>query len=126
MKKDDITCEIVKIHKVLSESQYGKKVLGTFKWNGGAEKIEIRILREVDGETRVTKGISLTDDEMEKLVESCKQLKKNRKASSYDSTFSSGVDLNAIYAQADGIIEKRSHGNRTMDGFYVIEPKKKK
>ena len=64
---DPISFEILERIKVLSSKENGwTKEVNVVAWNGGAAKID---LREWDPEhVRMTKGITLFDDEAEKLT----------------------------------------------------------
>lgn len=115
-KKSDIKCKIHKTHAVLSESKNTKKIFASISWNDGEERNEIRnVFTDADGKSIVTKGISMTDDEMDALVDAYqayRKLKDNKPKP---------VDLNAIYQSSTDIIEKRSHGELTQDGFTVLK-----
>lgn len=64
----DITFEIKKELGVISENAKGwTRELNLVSWNGRDAKFDIRDWNE--DHTRMSKGISLTEDEMKKLVE---------------------------------------------------------
>ncbi len=64
----DITFEIKKELGVISENAKGwSRELNLVSWNGRDAKFDIRDWNE--DHTRMSKGISLTEDEMKKLVE---------------------------------------------------------
>ena len=64
----DITFEIKKELGVISENAKGwMRELNLVSWNGRDAKFDIRDWNE--DHTRMSKGISLTEDEMKKLVE---------------------------------------------------------
>lgn len=126
-KSADVTCKIEKIHAVLSESGHVKKVFASIRWNDGEPRNEIRNIMKTESGDRVLKGISLTDDELEKLITAYKKLKKVREKSedsvpwNFSAEEHQGVNLEEIYTSASGIIQKRSDGNLTKDGFIVLE-----
>ncbi len=64
----DIKYEIVEEIKVLSENSNGwTKELNLISWNGGKPKYDIREWSE--GKQRMSKGITLTEEEMNLIVE---------------------------------------------------------
>lgn len=64
----DITFEIKKELGVISENAKGwTRELNLVSWNGRDAKFDIRDWNE--DHTRMSKGISLTEDEMKKLIE---------------------------------------------------------
>lgn len=128
----DITCDVKKIHAVLSENGCSKKIFASISWNGGEPHDEIRIVVSTEYGERVLKGISLTEEELEKLVAAYKKLKKKREKSTdrnsdgciltnFSADEIQGVDLSDIYRSASGIIQKRAEGNLTKDGLIILE-----
>ncbi len=64
----DFTYEIVEEIAVLSENAKGwRKELNKISWNGGAPKYDIRDW--APEHEKMGKGVTLTEDEMEKLKE---------------------------------------------------------
>lgn len=112
MAKDPIKCEIKKLYGVLSESANGsKKIYANISWNGREAKDEIRSTwTNNDGEEVVGKGIALTDDEVEKLIE-YHEAKKGPKPVNFDD----------IFADAPSILDRREQGHVTKDGAIVLQ-----
>lgn len=123
-----VTCEIKEIYTVLSDGISTKKVFGSFSWNGREPKNEIRtILKMDDGSECVTKGISLSELELDRLITAAKKLKTGREKKNEESsapTHPSAVNLDEIFHDASDIIQKRSNGCLTEDGFIVLERKR--
>lgn len=128
----DITCDIKKVYAVLSKNGCSKKIFASISWNGGEPHDEIRNVINTEYGERVLKGISLTEDEMEKLIATYKKLKKKREntpdknireyaLTSFSSDEIQGVDLFDIYQSAAGIMQKRAEGNLTKDGLIILE-----
>ena len=69
MKEDNFKYEVVERIAVLSEAGANTKELNKVSYNGGAAKYDIRQWRNVDGEVRMLKGITLTDEEAKALKE---------------------------------------------------------
>ena len=55
--------EVKKVLAELSSADKSAKRLTLTSWNGSPEKLDIRIWREVDGEERPSKGVTLNDEE---------------------------------------------------------------
>lgn len=54
---------------ILSENTSGKKALTVTSWNNNPAKLDLRTWRTVDGEQQPGKGLTLTKDEAETLLE---------------------------------------------------------
>ena len=115
-KQDKIVGEIKELHGVLSDNGFGtKKIYATVSWNGNPAKTEIRNVRtNADGEEILGKGISLSDDEMEKLIDSYKKKKRKEDANK-------PVDFNSIFSKTEDIISKRESGHVTENGFIILQ-----
>ena len=67
-QKKDITYEINERLGIISEDMNGRtRELNLVSWNGGKAKFDLR--EWSPDHTRMSKGVSLTEEEMEKLVE---------------------------------------------------------
>lgn len=54
---------------VLSETDSAKKLLTITAWNNYPGKLDLRTWRTVDGKQQPGKGLTITEDEAEKLLE---------------------------------------------------------
>lgn len=117
-KKDSgsgISCDIEQIYGYLNDDE--DKVLAKVSWNGRPAKTELRAMVTYDGEKRLGKGLALTDDELVKL----RDLIDETLGKSGESPF---VDFSNIFSSADSIINNRSKGFTTKDGFIQLKKSK--
>ena len=71
----DFTYEVKKVIGVISEGKRSKKELRLVSWNGAAPKYDIRdYWTDKDGNEKMGKGITLTAEELAKLVELAKEV----------------------------------------------------
>lgn len=71
----DITYEVKKVIGVISEGKSSKKELRFVSWNGKEPKYDIRdYWTDKDGNEKMGKGITLTAEELAKLVELAKEV----------------------------------------------------
>ncbi len=69
MKDEAFRYEITEHIATLSENGNTAKQLNKVSYNGGAPKYDLRQWRNVDGEARMLKGITLSDEEARALKE---------------------------------------------------------
>ena len=70
----DITYEVKKIIGVISEGKSSKRELRLISWNGREAKYDIRDWwTDKDGNEKMGKGITLTAEELARLVEIAKE-----------------------------------------------------
>lgn len=70
----DITYEVKKVIGVISEGKSSKRELRLISWNGREPKYDIRDWwTDNDGNEKMGKGITLTAEELAKLVEIAKE-----------------------------------------------------
>lgn len=110
--KSDISCNIRKTYGYLNEKE--NKVFALVSWNDNDPKFDIRKCYEKDGKLVLASGISLSEEEMEQLVE----LWKNRN--------SDKVDFQDIFDSSIAIEQNRKNGFRTEDGFIQLHRRKGK
>lgn len=71
----DITYEVKKVIGVISEGKSSKRELRLISWNGREPKYDIRDWwTDKDGNEKMGKGITLTAEELTKLVEIAKEV----------------------------------------------------
>ena len=71
----DFTYEVKKVIGVISEGKKSTKELRLVSWNGAAPKYDIRdYWTDKDGNEKMGKGITLTAEELAKLVELAKEV----------------------------------------------------
>ena len=71
----DITYEVKKVIGVISEGKSSKRELRLISWNGREPKYDIRDWwTDKDGNEKMGKGITLTAEELAKLVEIAKEV----------------------------------------------------
>lgn len=71
----DITYEVKKVIGVISEGKSSKRELRLISWNGRELKYDIRDWwTDKDGNEKMGKGITLTAEELTKLVEIAKEV----------------------------------------------------
>ena len=71
----DITYEVKKVIGVISEGKSSKRELRLISWNGREPKYDIRdYWTDKDGNEKMGKGITLTAEELAKLVELAKEV----------------------------------------------------
>ena len=71
----DFTYEVKKVIGVISEGKSSKKELRLVSWNGKEPKYDIRdYWTDKDGNEKMGKGITLTAEELAKLVEIAKEV----------------------------------------------------
>lgn len=71
----DFTYEVKKVIGVISEGKSSKKELRLVSWNGKGPKYDIRDWwTNKDGNEKMGKGITLTAEELAKLVEVAKEV----------------------------------------------------
>lgn len=72
LNKNEITCEIVKELCVLKEQPSGWRLeCNVVSWNGAEPKIDIRTW--APGHAKSGKGVALTADELEMIIEAYKK-----------------------------------------------------
>lgn len=72
LKKEEITCEIIKELCVLKEQPSGWRLeCNVVSWNGAEPKIDIRPW--APDHSKSGKGVALTADELEKIIEAYKK-----------------------------------------------------
>lgn len=69
MKEETFKYEIVEHIAILSEAGSTTKEFNIVSYNGGAPKYDLRQWRNIDGELRMMKGITLTVEEAKALKE---------------------------------------------------------
>ena len=70
----DFTYEVKKVIGVISEGKSSKRELRLVSWNGKEPKYDIRdYWTDKDGNEKMGKGITLTAEELAKLVELAKE-----------------------------------------------------
>ena len=110
-KKDDLSGEIIKVHGELRKGDHGRLIYASVSWNGREAKDEIRnTWIDKDGEEHIGKGIAISDEEMESLIEAYHNKQKHEAA----------VDFGNIFREAETIGEMREAGNPTKDGFMLL------
>lgn len=112
-ERSKVVGTVNELYGTLSDNGYGtKKIYASVSWNGNPAKTEIRTVRRNDaGEEVIGKGISISDEEMEKLIKAYDDRKKREK----------GVDFDKVFKKASGIIEKRESGYVTKNGYIVLQ-----
>ena len=55
------------VERTLAELSSAKRIC-LVSWNGNPAKLDLRVWRTVDGETKPGKGVTLTDEEAEALL----------------------------------------------------------
>ena len=63
-----ITHEVERTLAELSSTGSSAKRICLVSWNGNPAKLDLRVWRTVDGETKPGKGVTLTDEEAETLL----------------------------------------------------------
>lgn len=111
-KKTDesFKCDIVEELGKLSTGKF----FGIVSWNDGPGKFDIRRTYESDGRSKLGSGISLSESEMEEVIDLYAKYKKQK------------VDFEGIFGSASAITEKRKDGYVTEDGFIKVTKKRKK
>ena len=67
MRNESFKYEIVEHIATLSQSGNTSKELNRVSYNGSPAKYDLRIWRREDGEEKLLKGLTLTEDEMDAL-----------------------------------------------------------
>ena len=114
----DISYEIEKEYGYLNDKQ--SKIVAKVAWNGKEAKIDIRSCFTKDGDIKLGKGISLSDDEVAKLKSILEKLSDD---DDDQSSKKKAVNFEEIFGQATGIVERREQGFTTKDGFIQLKPK---
>lgn len=113
-QKDKITSDIEQVYGVLSETGKSRKIYARISWNGRDGKSEIRsTFTNSDGEEIVGKGISLSDDEMDVLIDAYQKKKADEAAHA-------PVNFDDVFASAPDIVEKREQGYDTENGKIIL------
>ena len=118
-KDNEISYEIKAVHGYLNKKQ--NKVLVSISWNGRDPQLEIRSCWMKDDKLHIGKGISLSDEEIDKLSELLKLAQKN-KLLVYTESGKKAVDFDDIFESSGDILEKRAQGYTTEDGFIKLSP----
>lgn len=114
----DISYEIEKEYGYLNDKQ--SKIVAKVAWNGKEAKIDIRSCFTKDGDIKLGKGISLSDDEVAKLKSVLEKLSDD---DDDQSSKKKAVNFEEIFGQATGIVERREQGFTTKDGFIQLKPR---
>ena len=114
-EEDGLVHEIIEDFGTLDEK--GTKAFHLSTWGDHEPKFDIRkqYTTKKSDEIKYGSGISLTEDEMDALVEKYKKYKKSKPKA---------VDFKEIFDSSTGIMEKRKKGYTTKDGCIVLRPKK--
>lgn len=109
-KKDSLTYEINEVHWISDDE---KKAYLNISWGNGEPKDELRrIWKDDNGDIHPGKGIAISAEELEQILESIRRAKKKRGKNP--------VNFDAVFASAGGILDKREKGYSTMDGFIKL------
>lgn len=118
-KKPDIKCDIKQLYGYLNEDK--SIVVALVSWNDRKAKLDIRkCWRTDDDELRLGSGIGLTDSELDELTELLIN-RRNGKLHAVSEDGKKAVDFNEIFRSSSGIVDKRSAGYTTTDGFITLK-----
>ena len=109
-KDKQLSVDIQEEYGYLNEKK--NKIFAKVQWGTNEPKLDIRKCFVKDGSLVLAGGISLTEDELDTMVELAQSSKRK------------GVDFQEIFDTAESIQENRHKGFRTEDGFIRLHPKK--
>lgn len=107
--QETVSCEIKEQFGYLNEGK--TKVFALVSWGGREAKFDIRKCFKKEDNLALSSGISLTEEELDCVVEMYQNYKK------------SAVDFEDIFRSASSITEKRHQGFVTEDGFVKLTKK---
>lgn len=115
-KKDQeqVSCKVHETYGYLNDKQ--NKVFARVSWGDNGPKYDIRKCYEKDGELKLGSGISLSEEELQTLMDVAESVKEKMRE----------VDFDEIFASAPSIQENREKGFRTEDGFIRLRKKEKR
>ena len=114
-KEKEINFKIEKIYGYLNEKK--NRVVAKVKWYDNAATLDIRkCWTTEDGTLMLGGGISLQFSELGKLQEVLEEADDGEDDQK-------GVDFARIFASSGSILDRRSAGYTTKDGFIILEPK---
>lgn len=108
-KADSLSVEIEEKYGYLNDKE--NKIFAKVSWDGKEAKYDIRKCYTKDGETKLGSGISLTEDELETLIELAQSTKRT------------GVNFKDIFDSASSIQDNRRKGFHTENGFIKLQRK---
>ena len=108
-EKSSLSCEVEETYGYLNDKK--NKIFAKVSWDGKAAKFDIRKCYEKDGELMLGAGISLSEDELDQLVELAQSTKRT------------GVNFQEIFESASSIQDNRRKGFHTENGFIKLQRK---
>ena len=111
-EKSSISCEIEETYGYLNDKK--NKIFAKVSWDGKDAKFDIRKCYEKGGELVLSSGISLTEEELEQLIELAQ------------STERTGVNFQEIFDAAPSIQDNRRKGFHTENGFIKLQRKQQR